>query len=366
MQPQHFGNSQDRLSNEEISRGPRVLAIANQKGGVGKTTTAVNLATALAACKKRVLIIDMDPQGNASTGLGVAPDRRARSIYDVLMDGAAIKDVLVETAVPGMAVVPSGVDLSGAELELVNSDRREYRLRDGLESLFGAYDYILIDCPPALGLLTLNAFVASDAVLVPLQAEFYALEGLSHLLRTVERVKRGLNPKLEIQGIVLTMFDRRNNLCDMVAADVRKHLGDVVYETMIPRNVRVSEAPSHGKPVLLYDMNCAGSQSYIRLAGEILRREKGGSGPGADVPHSSAISKNRAAQGARAIPGGVVSGSTVGVAKSLKPKQSKSVSDQEVKDPVAAAIATSKSFAAARAPRLGNGLAVGQSEIPTR
>ncbi len=353
MQPQNFDDSRDGKSTNSTSQGPRVLAIANQKGGVGKTTTAVNLATALAACKKRVLILDMDPQGNASTGLGVAPDRRARSIYHVLMDGAPIKEVLIQTAVPGMAVVPSGVDLSGAELELVNADRREYRLRDGLESLFGDYDYVLIDCPPALGLLTLNAFVAADAVLVPLQAEFYALEGLSHLLRTVERVKRGLNPKLDIQGIVLTMFDRRNNLCDMVAADVRKHLGDVVYETMIPRNVRVSEAPSHGKPVLLYDMNCAGSKSYIRLAGEILRRERNGGGPGPNLPHSSSLAGGRASRNGGSIPGGAVASGSLSASKAMKPSGMQSQSGPEGKDPVAAAIASSKAFSAARASGAG-------------
>jgi chromosome partitioning protein len=363
VQPQYFDNSQDDASGDRLSEGPRVLSVANQKGGVGKTTTAVNLATALAACKKRVLVIDMDPQGNASTGLGVAPDRRARSIYHVLMDGTPIKDVVIDTVVPGMSVVPSGVDLSGAELELVNSDRREYRLRDGLEALFGAYDYVLIDCPPALGLLTLNAFVASDAVLVPLQAEFYALEGLSHLLRTVERVKRGLNPKLEIQGIVLTMFDRRNNLCDMVAADVRKHLGDVVYDTMIPRNVRVSEAPSHGKPVLLYDMNCAGSQSYIRLAGEILRREKTQSANGSGLPHSSSIAGSRGTRfgegvSARSVTSGGVASDTTGPAamdrvtlqERVKAVPTQDVLRSEEQKPVAAALA-SRSFAVAM-PRL--------------
>lgn len=366
MQPQYFAKSDDDPKNGLASQGPRVLAIANQKGGVGKTTTAVNLATALAACKKRVLIIDMDPQGNASTGLGVAPDRRARSIYHVLMDGTAVKDVVIETAVPGMAVVPSGVDLSGAELELVNADSREYRLRDGLESLFGDYDYILIDCPPALGLLTLNAFVASDAVLVPLQAEFYALEGLSHLLRTVERVKRGLNPKLEIQGIVLTMFDQRNNLCDMVAEDVRKHLGDVVYDTMIPRNVRVSEAPSHGKPVLLYDMKCAGSQSYIRLAGEILRREKGSSVPGSGIPHSSSIARAQVARPAGAAP---MASKALGVASGPKPSTSAPMrlARQEMEgdpseDPVATAIANSKRFGSA----LASGMRGTATDLPPR
>lgn len=253
----------------------RVLAVANQKGGVGKTTTTVNLATALAACGKRVLIIDMDPQGNASTGLGVAADKRSHSTYQVLLDSLPLAEAVAQTLVPGMNIVPSGVDLSGAELELIDVARREYRLHEAVEAARGTYDFILIDCPPALGLLTLNALVAADAVLVPLQAEFYALEGLSHLMRTIERVRRGLNQRLALQGVVLTMFDRRNNLCEMVAADVRSYLGDRVYKTMIPRNVRVSEAPSHGKPVLLYDMRCAGAQAYIRLAREILQRENG-------------------------------------------------------------------------------------------
>ncbi len=252
----------------------RILAVANQKGGVGKTTTAVNLATALAACGKRVLLIDLDPQGNATTGLGVKREGRARNIYHVLIGGTAMAEATVETAVPGMAVVPSDVDLSGAELELIDLPRREHRLALSIRDVRSNYDYILIDCPPALGLLTLNALVAADAVLVPLQTEFYALEGLSHLVGTIQRVKRNLNPGLEIQGIVLTMFDRRNNLSDMVARDVRAYMGAAVYETVIPRNVRVSEAPSHGKPVLLYDMKCAGSQAYIRLAREVLAREQ--------------------------------------------------------------------------------------------
>ncbi len=269
MIPQHLGESRP-----EAVKSTRVLAIANQKGGVGKTTTAVNLATALAACEKRVLLIDLDPQGNATTGLGVSAGGRVRNSYHVLIGGTPLAEAMVETAVPGMSVVPSDVNLSGAELELIDVPRREHRLARSIVAVRTRFDYILIDCPPALGLLTLNALVAADAVLVPLQTEFYALEGLSHLIRTIQRVKRHLNPKLEIQGIVLTMFDRRNNLCDMVARDVRAYMGEAVYETVIPRNVRISEAPSHGKPVLLYDMHCAGSQAYIRLAREVLRREQ--------------------------------------------------------------------------------------------
>ncbi len=273
------------MNHEEIQRfsphlpepGPvrgRILAVANQKGGVGKTTTTINLATALAACGKRVLVVDLDPQGNASTGLGIREERRSHNIYSVIVGDRPLDDSVLESRVPGMFVAPSNVDLSGAELELIDLPEREHRLRRALEQSELRYDYILIDCPPALGLLTLNALVAADAVLVPLQAEFYALEGLSHLIRTIKRIKRALNPALEIQGIVLTMYDRRNNLCDQVAQDVRAHMGDAVYDTVIPRNVRVSEAPSHGKPVLIYDMNCAGSQAYIRLAREILRREQ--------------------------------------------------------------------------------------------
>jgi len=253
---------------------PRILAVANQKGGVGKTTTAVNLATALAAIRKKVLIIDLDPQGNASTGLGVERAMRTETTYSLLVGDARIADAIVPTMVPGLSVVPSSVDLSGAELELIDVPRREFRLKSVLADVSGDFDYILIDCPPALGLLTLNAFCAAHAVLVPLQCEFYALEGLSHLVKTVDRIKRAFNPTLEIQGVVLTMYDRRNNLSDMVAADVRDHFGDKVYKTVIPRNVRVSEAPSFGKPVLLYDWRCAGSQAYIHLAAEVLKQER--------------------------------------------------------------------------------------------
>ncbi len=262
-----------RPSAAQPAAAARVLAIANQKGGVGKTTTAINLATALAACDKRVLVIDLDPQGNATTGLGVSRPALNRSIYAALLDAAPLQGLILPTAVPRLALVPATVDLAGAEVELVEDEQRQVRLAEALTPVRGDFDYVLIDCPPSLGFLTLNALVAADAVLVPLQAEFYALEGLSHLRNTIERVRRAFNPGLAIQGVVLTMVDRRNKLAEMVEADVRSHMGALVYDTLIPRNVRVSEAPSHGKPVLLYDLACAGAQAYLKLAGELLRRE---------------------------------------------------------------------------------------------
>jgi chromosome partitioning protein len=257
----------------------RVLAVANQKGGVGKTTTAINLGTALAAVGERVLIIDMDPQGNASTGLGVPRSARRSTIYDVIVDGGSLSDSAVKTQVPNLWIVPSDADLSGIEIELSQAERRSFRLRDAVnaqaeDATHAGYTYMLIDCPPSLNLLTVNAMSAADAVLVPLQCEFFALEGLTQLMRTVELVRSSLNPRLEIQGVVLTMYDRRNSLSSQVAADVRSHFGDKVYNTIIPRNVRVSEAPSFGKPVLIYDLKCAGSQAYLKLAKEVVGRER--------------------------------------------------------------------------------------------
>jgi chromosome partitioning protein len=255
--------------------GPRVLALANQKGGVGKTTTAINLATALAAIGEHVLLVDIDPQGNASTGLGVPRGKRLRTVYDVLTGQASLAGAVVATSVPRLDLAPGDEDLSGVELELGREARRSYRLRDAIRALPpSAYDYVLIDCPPSLNLLTVNAMTAADAVLAPLQCEFFALEGLSQLMRTIELVRASLNPRLELQGLVLTMYDRRNSLSDQVAADVRAHFGDKVYDTMIPRNVRVSEAPSYGKPALIYDLKCSGSQAYVRLASELIGRER--------------------------------------------------------------------------------------------
>jgi chromosome partitioning protein len=259
---------------------PRVLAMANQKGGVGKTTTAINLGTALAAIGERVLILDLDPQGNASTGLGLNRSARVTSSYDMLVGEKSLRDVVIPTSVPRLTIAPSTMDLLGVELEIAGHSDRSYKLRNALRA-YGASSandpervtYVLVDCPPSLNLLTINALAAADAVVVPLQCEFFALEGLSQLLTTVEQVRSTLNPALTIHGVVLTMYDPRNSLAGQVVADVRAYMGDKVYETVIPRNVRLSEAPSHGKPALLYDLKCAGSQAYLKLASEVIRRE---------------------------------------------------------------------------------------------
>lgn len=265
---------------------PRIIVLANQKGGVGKTTTAINLGTALAAVEETVLLIDLDPQGNASTGFGIPHLQRKVSSYEVLMGEAPLGTAVLPTLVPNLYVVPATVDLSGAELELAEMERRTHRLKESITGYYAAVaagtaqgralrpNYILIDCPPSLSLLTVNALVAADAILVPLQCEFFALEGLTQLMKTIKRIQTTLNPDLDLQGVVLTMFDRRNTLSDQVAADVRSFLGDKVYKTIVPRNVKLSEAPSHGKPALLYDYRCAGSRAYMRLAGELIQRER--------------------------------------------------------------------------------------------
>lgn len=256
----------------------RIICIANQKGGVGKTTTAINLATALAAIGERVLVIDLDPQGNASTGLGIERSERVLSSYDLFLGSASLEQAAMQTAVPGLCVIASTLDLLGVELEISGRSDRALRLRKvfqaASETAKEPFTYILMDCPPSLNLLTINAMAAADSVLVPLQCEFFALEGLSQLLHTVDQVRRTLNRTLQIQGIVLTMYDRRNNLANQVAEDVRSHMGEKVYQTVIPRNVRVSEAPSYGKPAILYDLHCAGSQAYLQLASEVIRRER--------------------------------------------------------------------------------------------
>ncbi|MGX7745762.1 ParA family protein [Rhodopseudomonas parapalustris] len=270
---------QEDRANSEPGR-PRIIALANQKGGVGKTTTAINLGTALAAIGERVLIVDLDPQGNASTGLGIDRRDRNTSTYDVLAGEAPLRDAVVATAVPRLHIAASTMDLSGLELELGHRGDRAFRLRDAIGVLNKDidppldYTYVLIDCPPSLNLLTVNAMAAADAILVPLQCEFFALEGLSQLLQTVEQVRANLNPSLTIHGIVLTMFDSRNNLSSQVVADVRQFMGKKVYDTMIPRNVRISEAPSYGKPVLVYDLKCVGSEAYLKLATEVIQRER--------------------------------------------------------------------------------------------
>lgn len=267
--------SSDRKDSKPITvtKIPRILSVANQKGGVGKTTTAVNLATALSAIGNRVLLVDLDPQGNATTGLGVKRSEIRTSVYDVIFNEANVAEAAIQTKVPGLSVLPSSIHLSGAEIELVTTSRREYRLQEGLRIPM-AYDYIIIDCPPSLSLLTLNALVASDSIVVPLQCEFYALEGLSHLVKTIERVKKSFNPRLSIHGVLLTMYDKRNNLSGMVAQDVKEYFGDKVYKTVIPRNIRLSEAPSYGLPAIVYDMRCPGAKAYIHLASEVIKRER--------------------------------------------------------------------------------------------
>ncbi|MGX6649167.1 ParA family protein [Maricaulaceae bacterium MS644] len=271
------------MSDTPRNAPPKVIAIANQKGGVGKTTTAINLATALAAIGQKVVVLDLDPQGNASTGLGVGRAERKATSYDVLVNEQPMEEALIDTSVPGLSIIPSDVDLSGAELEISSAPRRSYRLRHAIDRFRRALaakgeqcDYVLIDCPPSLNLLTVNAMTAADSVMVPLQCEFFALEGLTQLMRTIELVRANLNKTLIIQGVVLTMYDKRNNLSAQVAADVREHFGDKVYDTVIPRNVRVSEAPSFGKPVILYDLACSGSQAYLKLAKEVVRQERKG------------------------------------------------------------------------------------------
>lgn len=250
----------------------KIIALSNQKGGVGKTTTAINLSTALAACGNRVLVIDFDPQGNTTTGFGIDKTALAHSTYSMLMGESKLSEASTATQVPGLWVVPSTIHLSGAEVELVPVMAREQRLKESLADVDAKYDYVFIDCPPSLGLLTINALVAASDILIPLQCEFFAMEGLSQLFKTFDLVRKNLNPNLNLMGVLLTMYDKRNNLANQVVADVRAHLGDKVFDTVIPRNVRLSEAPSHGAPGLIYDVRSPGSQAYIRLAAELIQR----------------------------------------------------------------------------------------------
>jgi len=253
----------------------RIICISNQKGGVGKTTTAINLAASLASAERKTLLVDMDPQGNAGSGLGLKRDALKGTIYEALLDERPLKELLHPTELRYLSVVPATADLTGAEIELVGADRREFRLRDALSAVVDDYDYLIIDCPPSLGLLTVNSLVAADSVLIPLQCEYYALEGLSQLLYTVDLVKKGLNPQLETEGILLTMFDGRANIAHQVEQEVRGYFKDLVFGSMVPRNVRLAECPSFGKPILLYDIKSKGCESYLALGNEIMRREKG-------------------------------------------------------------------------------------------